>query len=29
VTVEEIEQPVEELVDGVNEALKALTIRGD
>lgn len=29
VTVEEIKEPVEELVDGVSEALKALTIRGD
>lgn len=29
VTVEEIEEPIEELVDGVSEALKGLTIRGD
>lgn len=29
VTVEEIRQPVEELVDGTSEALKAITIRGD
>lgn len=29
VTVEEINEPVEELIDGVNEALKGLTIRGD
>lgn len=29
VTVEEIEAPVEELIDGLNEALKTLTIRGD
>lgn len=28
VTIEEINQPTEELVDGTNEALKALTIRG-
>jgi len=28
VTIEEISQPTEELVDGTNEALKALTIWG-
>ena len=29
VTIEEVEDTVEELVDGVNDALKKLTIRGD
>lgn len=29
VTIEEVENTVEELVDGVNDALKKLTIRGD
>ena len=29
ITVEEVDAPVEELVDGVSEALKALTIRGE
>lgn len=29
ITVEEVNAQIEELVDGVNDALKALTIRGE